>query len=93
LDPAGGALATTPGSSPGVVEVAGEALIDFVPAGRPWLFEATPGESPANVAVGLARLRVPVRMVARIADDLLGAGCVRTLPTTASHAPILASAC
>jgi fructokinase len=52
--------------------VAGEALIDLVPAGRPWLFEAAPGGSPANVAVGLARLDVPVRMVARIADDLLG---------------------
>jgi len=57
---------------PGVVAVAGEALIDLVPAGREGLFEAAPGGSPANVAVGLARLDVPARMVARIADDLLG---------------------
>jgi fructokinase len=56
----------------GVVAVAGEALVDFVPAGRPGLFEAAPGGSPANVAVGLARLGVPVRLLARIADDLLG---------------------
>jgi fructokinase len=55
-----------------VVAVAGEALVDFVPAGREGLFEAAPGGSPANVAVGLARLQVPVRLLARIADDLLG---------------------
>jgi sugar/nucleoside kinase (ribokinase family) len=41
-----------------VVAVAGEALVDFVPAGRPGLFEAAPGGSPANVAVGLTRLQV-----------------------------------
>jgi fructokinase len=56
----------------GVVAVAGEALVDFVPAGEPGLFRAAPGGSPANVAVGLARLGVPTRMLARIADDLLG---------------------
>jgi fructokinase len=55
-----------------VVAVAGEALVDFVPAGRPGLFEAAPGGSAANVAVGLARLQVLVRLLARIADDLLG---------------------
>jgi fructokinase len=57
---------------PSVIAVAGEALIDFVPAGRQGLFDAIPGGSPANVAVGLARLGVPVRMLARIADDFLG---------------------
>jgi fructokinase len=56
----------------GIVAVAGEALVDLVPAGREGLFEAAPGGSPANVAVGLARLGVPARMLARIADDLLG---------------------
>jgi fructokinase len=56
----------------GVIAVAGEALTDFVPAGRQGLFKAVPGGSPANVAVGLARLGVPVRMLARIADDSLG---------------------
>jgi fructokinase len=55
-----------------VVAVAGEALVDFVPAGGPGVFRAAPGGSPANVAVGLARLRVPTRLLARIADDLLG---------------------
>ncbi len=57
---------------PGVIAVAGEALIDLVPAGRQGLFEAVPGGSPANVAVGLARLDVPTRMLARIAGDSLG---------------------
>jgi fructokinase len=56
----------------GVVAVAGEALVDFVPAGGPGVFRAAPGGSPANVAVGLARLQVRTRLLARIADDLLG---------------------
>jgi fructokinase len=43
-----------------------------VPAGREGLFEAVPGGSPANVAVGLARLGVPARLLARIAADPLG---------------------
>ena len=59
-------------SGQGVVAVAGEALVDFVPAGAPGLFRAAPGGSPANVAVGLARQEVPTRLLARIADDLLG---------------------
>jgi fructokinase len=57
---------------PGVVAVAGEALVDFVPAGTDGVFRAAPGGSPANVAVGLARQEVPTRLLARIADDLLG---------------------
>jgi fructokinase len=65
------AVPPEPGAA-GVVAVAGEALVDFVPAGRPGLFEAAPGGSPANVAVGLARLQLQVRLLARIADDLLG---------------------
>jgi fructokinase len=52
--------------------VAGEALVDLVPAPVAEYFEARPGGSPANVAVGLARLGVPARMLARIADDMLG---------------------
>jgi fructokinase len=55
-----------------VVVVAGEALVDLVPAGRDGLFEAAPGGSPANVAVGLVRLGVPTRLAARLADDLMG---------------------
>ena len=54
------------------VTVVGEALIDLVPAGRVGLFEASPGGSPANVAVGLARLEVPVHLAARLADDVFG---------------------
>jgi fructokinase len=73
VDPRSDAPAASGGpGGAGVVAVAGEALVDFVPAGRPGLFEAAPGGSPANVAVGLARLQIPVRLLARIADDLLG---------------------
>lgn len=60
------------GSSPGVVAVAGEALVDLVPAPVGDYFEIAPGGSPANVALGLARLGVPARLLARISDDLLG---------------------
>jgi len=55
-----------------VVAVAGEAITDLVPAGEDGLFRAAPGGSPANVAVGLARLGVPVRMLARLSSDVLG---------------------
>lgn len=55
-----------------VVAVAGEAVTDLVPAGEDGLFRAAPGGSPANVAVGLARLEVPVRMLARLSQDPLG---------------------
>lgn len=58
--------------SDGIVAVAGEALTDMVPAGQDGLFRAAPGGSPANVAVGLARLDVPVRMLARLSSDVLG---------------------
>ena len=56
----------------GVVAVVGEALVDFVKTGPEPYFEAFVGGSPANVAVGLARLGVPLRLAARIGDDLLG---------------------
>jgi fructokinase len=55
-----------------VVAVAGEALVDLVPTGAPGGFQAVPGGSPANVAVGLARLGLPVRMLARVGADTLG---------------------
>ncbi|MFC5237201.1 carbohydrate kinase family protein [Pseudonocardia zijingensis] len=55
-----------------MVAVAGEALVDMVPAPVGEYFEAAPGGSPANVAVALARLGVPARLLARIADDMLG---------------------
>jgi fructokinase len=56
----------------GIVAVAGEALVDMVPAPVGDYFEAAPGGSPANVAVALARLGVPARLLARISDDTLG---------------------
>jgi fructokinase len=52
--------------------VAGEALVDLVPAPVGDYFEAAPGGSPANVALALARLGVPARLLARIADDMMG---------------------
>jgi len=58
--------------------VLGEALIDLVPAEAPTgagdagLLQALPGGSPANVAVGLARLGMPVRMLARLSGDPFG---------------------
>ncbi|MCE0763408.1 carbohydrate kinase [Pseudonocardia kujensis] len=56
----------------GVIAVAGEALVDVVPAPAEGYFEFAPGGSPANVAVGLARLGVGARMLARLGSDFLG---------------------
>jgi fructokinase len=55
-----------------LVAVAGEVLVDLVPAGGAGMFRAAPGGSPANVAVGLHRLGMPTRLVARISDDPMG---------------------
>ena len=60
------------GNGAGVIAGAGEALVDLVPAPVGGYFEIAPGGSPANVALGLARLGVPARLLARIADDMLG---------------------
>lgn len=54
------------------VAVAGEVLTDLVPDGPDGRYRAVPGGSPGNVAVGLARLGVPTRMLARLSDDVLG---------------------
>ena len=58
------------------VAVVGEALIDLIPVGGSGgrtdvqdLYQGVPGGSPANVAVGLARLGVPTRMAARVSAD------------------------
>lgn len=56
----------------GAVAVAGEALVDLVPAPVAGYLEPRPGGSPANVAVGLARLGVSTRMLARLAEDPFG---------------------
>lgn len=55
-------------AAPVVVTVVGEALVDLV---RTAMGEVTahPGGSPANVAVGLARLGTPVALVTRFGDD------------------------
>lgn len=55
-----------------VIAVAGEVLTDMVPAGEDGVFRAAPGGSPGNVAVGLARLDMSARMLARLSDDVLG---------------------
>jgi fructokinase len=64
-----------------LVAVAGEVLVDLVPAEGGGLFRAAPGGSPANVAVGLHRLGMPTRLVARLADDPMGRLLRRHLET------------
>ncbi|MBM0234558.1 carbohydrate kinase [Micromonospora sp. STR1_7] len=53
-----------------MIVVAGEALIDLVVTAEGQ--RAVPGGSPANVAVTLARLDEPVRLLARIGTDEYG---------------------
>ncbi|MGH3321826.1 MAG: carbohydrate kinase family protein [Streptosporangiaceae bacterium] len=55
-----------------MIAVAGEALVDLVAGTDGRTFRAYPGGSPANVAVGLARLDLPVTMLARLAPDAFG---------------------
>lgn len=57
--------------SGGRAVVAGEALVDLVP-GDDGRYRPLPGGSPANVAVGLARLGVPTSMLARIGTGPFG---------------------
>jgi fructokinase len=54
-----------------VVLVVGEALVDVVVPHGPDAGQVVrrPGGSPMNVAVGLARLEVPTRLVTRLGDD------------------------
>ncbi|MBF9069555.1 PfkB family carbohydrate kinase [Streptacidiphilus fuscans] len=52
--------------------VVGEALVDVLTDGQ-GVRRPTPGGSPANVALGLARLGSPVRLATRIGDDAYGA--------------------
>ncbi len=54
--------------------VVGEALVDLVGEDGGSTFTAHPGGSPANVAIGLARLGgSPVRLVTRLGEDPFGA--------------------
>ncbi|MEV4758506.1 carbohydrate kinase [Micromonospora sp. NPDC049559] len=57
--------------STGTITVVGEAVVDLVqsPDGR---FTAHPGGSPLNVAVGLARLGLPTRLIARFSTNAFG---------------------
>jgi fructokinase len=57
--------------SPVSFVVAGEALIDLVPADD-GAYLARPGGSPYNVAVGLARLGQPTAMACRLSGDPFG---------------------
>jgi fructokinase len=52
--------------------VVGEALIDLVGQRGDRTFAAHPGGSPANVALGLARLGVPVTLKTRLGRDAFG---------------------
>jgi fructokinase len=52
--------------------VVGESLVDLVGQRRGRTFVAHPGGSPANVALGLARLGVPVTLLTRLGHDGLG---------------------
>jgi fructokinase len=55
-----------------LLTVIGEALVDLVPLAAARTFEARPGGSPFNVALGLARLGLPTALMARLADNAFG---------------------
>src|ERR1700733_10430990 len=50
------------------VTVIGEAIVDLIPAGPARTFQAVPGGSPYNVAIGLARLGHHATLMARLGD-------------------------
>src|SRR5580704_12650018 len=54
------------------VTVIGEAIVDLIPAGPPRTFQAVPGGSPYNVAIGLARLGHHATLMARLGDTAFG---------------------
>ncbi|HEU5429795.1 MAG TPA: carbohydrate kinase [Actinocrinis sp.] len=55
-----------------LLTVIGEALIDLVPGSGPGDYQARPGGSPFNVAIGLARLDHRTVLMARLADNAFG---------------------
>jgi len=55
-----------------LLTVIGEALIDLVPGSSPGDYQARPGGSPFNVAIGLARLDHRTVLMARLADNAFG---------------------
>jgi fructokinase len=70
-----------------VIVVAGEALIDVV-IDHEGDFSETPGGSPLNVAVGLARLEIPTTLISQVGHDEHGGLVVQHV--TGSEAEILA---
>jgi fructokinase len=68
-----------------MVVVCGEGLIDMVPAqcGAGQGYVPTPGGSPFNVAIGLARLDVPVAFLGRLSRDQFGRRLVQHLEDNA----------
>jgi fructokinase len=70
-------------TAPAVVTL-GEATIDFI-ATQVGTFECfppfvpTPGGAPANIAVALARLGVPVAFIGRVGDDIFGHAILASL--------------
>jgi fructokinase len=55
-----------------VIVICGEALVDLVPTPDGAGYLAKPGGSPANVAVGLGRLGLDSRLLARLSHDHFG---------------------
>lgn len=55
-----------------MIAVVGEALVDLVGAPDGRTYAAHPGGSPANVAVGLARLGTPAALWTHVGDDAFG---------------------
>lgn len=56
--------------------VVGESLVDLISEPGTWQFEAAPGGSPLNVAVGLSAAGHEVRLASELGDDMFG-GLVR----------------
>lgn len=70
------------GGLSGLLTTIGEILVDFTPLAAPdgvMRFQAHPGGSPANVAVGLARLGAQVEFAGKISTDLFGRYLLRHL--------------
>ncbi|WP_433709217.1 carbohydrate kinase family protein [Nocardia sp. CA-084685] len=55
-----------------MITVIGEALLDLIAESDAQVFASRPGGSPANVAVGLARLGAQVILATQLVDDLPG---------------------
>jgi len=55
-----------------VLVVCGEAVLDLISDGSPAGYQARPGGSPVNVAVGTARLGIPTALLARLGTGRFG---------------------